>query len=92
MKATFPVQRPIGYHLLRKGYKEVVQALVWCLIGGCQLMFDRRPTMTEQQKKAILEAIERANERAEKELGYARRMLIEEGVYTEDGEPGEHYR
>jgi hypothetical protein len=56
------------------------------------MMFDRGPTMTEQQKKAILEAIERANERAEKELGYARRMLIEEGVYTEDGEPGEHYR
>jgi hypothetical protein len=56
------------------------------------MMIDRGPTMSEQQKKAILEAIERANKRAENEPGYARRMLIEEGVYTEDGEPGEHYR
>lgn len=56
------------------------------------MMFDKGPTMTEQQQKAILEAILEAIERAEKEPGYARRMLIEEGVYTEDGEPGEHYR
>jgi hypothetical protein len=48
--------------------------------------------MSEQQKKAILEAIERVNERAEKEPGYARRALIKEGVYTENGEPGEQYR
>jgi len=56
------------------------------------MMFDRGPTMTEQQKKAILEAIERANERARNEPGYARQALIRQGVYTEDGEPGEHYR
>jgi hypothetical protein len=56
------------------------------------MMFDRGPTMSEQQKKAILEAIERANERARNEPGYARRALIRQGVYTEDGELGEHYR
>ncbi|MCM8735372.1 hypothetical protein M5E06_14490 [Azospirillum sp. A1-3] len=48
--------------------------------------------MSEQQQKAILKAIERATERAEKDADYARRTLIEEGVYTENGEPGEHYR
>jgi len=48
--------------------------------------------MSEQQKKAIKEAIRRANERAQSEPGFARRALIEEGVYTEDGRPGEHYR
>jgi hypothetical protein len=56
------------------------------------MMMDRGPTMSPQQKKAILEAIERANERAEKEPGYARRALIKEGVYTENGELGEQYR
>nr|WP_175428654.1 hypothetical protein [Azospirillum argentinense] len=52
----------------------------------------RGPTMSEQQQKAILNAIQRATERAEKDADYARRTLIEEGVYTEDGELSEHYR
>jgi hypothetical protein len=56
------------------------------------MMIDRGPTMSEQQKKAIKEAIERANERARTEPGFAKRALIEEGVCTEDGRPGEHYR
>lgn len=56
------------------------------------MMAGKGPEMSERQKKAILEAVERANKRAEADPEYARRALVEEGVYTEDGRPGEHYR
>ncbi|WP_434622948.1 hypothetical protein [Azospirillum sp. B2RO_4] len=49
-------------------------------------------TMSDEQRKAILEAIERANERAERDAGFAKEMLVREGVYEENGEPGKHYR
>lgn len=49
-------------------------------------------TMSDEQRKAILEAIERATERAERDAGFAKDMLVREGVYEENGEPGKHYR
>lgn len=52
----------------------------------------RWQTMSEEQRKAIKEAIRRANERVDANPEIAKRALVEEGVVTEDGRPGEHYR
>jgi hypothetical protein len=48
--------------------------------------------MDEKQKKAVSAAIERANERARTEPGFARRAFVEQGIITETGEPGPRYR
>jgi hypothetical protein len=48
--------------------------------------------MNEQEYQATMEAIRQANARAKASPEYARRILVEEGVYTEDGELTEAYK
>ena len=49
-------------------------------------------TMSEQQRKAILESLREMSDRAKADPDYAMDVLVKEGVYTRDGEVGEHYR
>ncbi|SMF28448.1 hypothetical protein SAMN02982917_1284 [Azospirillum oryzae] len=49
-------------------------------------------SMSEQQRKAILESLKRMSDRAKTDPDYAMDVLVKEGVYTKDGEVGENYR
>jgi hypothetical protein len=48
--------------------------------------------MSDQELHETLEALRQANERAKASPDEARRVLVEEGVYTEDGELTPEYR
>lgn len=55
-------------------------------------MICRGAGMSDQELRETLEALRQANERAEASADEARRVLVEEGVYTVDGELAAEYR
>lgn len=60
--------------------------------GEGKAMFDRGPMMSDKELEAALKALDQADERAERSAQHARRVLVEEGVCTADGELTELYR
>ena len=48
--------------------------------------------MSEQELQATLDAIRQADERADSSPEEAKRVLVEEGVYTETGDLTPEYR
>lgn len=48
--------------------------------------------MTEEHLKQIQDAAAKLEERAKRDPAFAQRVLVEEGIYTEDGELAPEYR